>query len=645
MDYSPLNNPSLEDREVYEPTDAERSFITDAYQSFWDCYSLRQETLPILGNRTLDKFWSDNERDYAVVFDELEEENDPVKRYQTTISRDKTNVYVAHIAGSLMYPDVVAQNADQGIDRVWSRVGSSLLYWAHKQDGWPAENGQQKSERVAHTSTVKGTGFALDIVTKDGLESEEIPPEEMFFPTFWQPNLQKQSVVFRAKINITYEEAEGMFGHLDNFQYVSPGESWLDDTFIDADALKTAYQGIVKEQKVSVLYVWKMARPDELKKMKSDRRVWGNATRGTFYNVLVNGIPMFPVDNVSPYKHGFLPVSKCMFELFRADFLYGNSVPNKMREDKKWKDDWKTLMRFKGKLGALPPQLIIGGHIDEQIILPSAQTSVPEGVEVQQVPGITGITTSDIQLMNMADSEIDRSTVSPSSAGQRPDSAQTARAEVIQASAAQKMLEPFTRQYGYFMQSRSFPILLSLLQFIARRSIKKITVPDQTLSDGAKGAFEIIFKDTSELSKLEKLEKSFEMLSTEQTSRAQGEPKDVAYVSPSHIRDIKFYLFSSSSGGDDKNVLKQAEFMDFAEKVLLQRPDLADAKQVMQYLFDLKGWPTRIITSGAAQQQPQPQQPQQGVGAEQVAGATEGDKVASAASYDATGQTLPALPA
>src|SRR3990167_9420232 len=254
---SPLSNPAYEVREPYDYSKKERQFVEDIYQSFWQCYSIRQEPLELLGHRTPEQFWNDSERDYTVVLDELEDENDPVKRYQSTISRDKTNVYIAHIAGSLLYPDVIAQNAEQSIDRVWSRVGSSMLYWAHRQDGWPAENGQQKAERIAHTSCVKGTSFCLDIVTKDGLESEEIPPEELFFTTLWQPNLQKHSVVFRAKLNVTFEEAEAMFGHFDNFEFVKPGTDWLGDSFTDNAGLKTSFQGIMQESKVSILYVWK----------------------------------------------------------------------------------------------------------------------------------------------------------------------------------------------------------------------------------------------------------------------------------------------------------------------------------------------------------------------------------------------------
>lgn len=641
---TPLSDPSYEERDIFSPTDEERQFLEDVYQFFWQCYSLRQEPLDILNHRTLEQFWNDSERDFTVTSDEPEEENSPVKRYFSTKSRNKTLVYISHIAGAMMYPDVVAQNMEQGIDRVWSRVGTSLLYWAHRNDGWPAENGQQKTERTAHTSSVKGTSFCLDIITKDGLESEEIPPEEIYIPNFWQPNIQKQSVVFRGKLNITYEEAEAMFGDLDNFQYVKPGASWLGDMFTNNDGLKTNYEGIIKENKVSVLYVWKMARPKELKELKAKRKVWPNATRGTFYNVIINGIPMFPVDNTSPYKHGFLPISKVIFEILRSDFFYGNSVPNKMLHDKKWRDDWKTLLRYKGKLAALPPQLIIGGNIDDQINLPSAQISVPENVEVQAVPGITGITQSDIQLMNMADSEMDESTIPPSASGQRPDAKQTARAEVIQAAASAKMLESYTRQHGYFMQSRSFHILLSLLQMISRKQIKKIVVPDQTLADGAKGTFEMIFEDLGELDEMEKLQKSFEIREAEQSSRRKNAPKDIAYVSPKVFQDIKFYLFSDSTAGmEDKSLVKQQEFSEFLQNVLLARPDLADAKQALQYLFQLKGWPERILTSQGGQTSPGMPQLGQGNAAQAPTGRTDGDITAGAASKAMTGQALPSL--
>ncbi|MFA6158977.1 MAG: hypothetical protein WC763_05160 [Candidatus Paceibacterota bacterium] len=628
------------ERGLYAPTDKERTFISDVLKSFHDCYELRQEEQPILGGLTLKDFWERSEADYTVTLDEVQDENDPVKKYQSTISRDKANVFVAHIAGSLMYPDVIAQNPDQSIDQTWGRVGTSLLYWAHRQDGWPNENGQQKAERMAHTTTVKGTSFCLDIVTKEGLESEEIPVEEVYFSTFWQPNLQKHPVIFRAKLNLLFEEAEQMFGEYDNFKNVQKGSAWISEAMSDELATKTSFEGIVQEEKVSILYVYKMARPKELEALKKKGKVRKGAKRACFYNVIVNGIPMFDVDNILPYKHGYYPITKALFEMFRSDYLYGNSCPNKMREDKRWKDEWKTLMRYKGKLGALPPQLVIGGSIDEQMTLPGAQTSVPVGVEVQAVPGVQpGISSSDIQLMQMGDAEIDRSTTAPQTAGIRGDK-QTARAEVIQATNAQKMLEPFSRQWAYFMQSRSFHILLSMLQYIPKRSVKKIAVPDQTLQDGLTGTFEVIFEDVRQMEAKEKLQRSMDIMREERKSRRSGTPKEQVFVSPQLVDEIRFFLFSDASAGlEDKNLIKQQDFTANLE-LMLSRPEFVPGEVAREFVR-LKGYNERILAKGQPQAPVGPQNALGQAGAPQMP--TEGDITANAAGQAATGETMPAL--
>lgn len=634
--------------ETYAPTFDERKFISDALVAFAECHTLRNAPQPILGGMTLREFWDRSEADYTVTCDELQNENDPVKKYQTTISRDKANIFVAHIAGSLMYPDVVAQNADQSIDQTWGRVGTSLLYWAHRQDGWPNESGQQKAERQAHTTVVKGTSFCIDIVTKDGLESEEIPVEEMYFPTFVQPNIQKIPVIFRAKLNVLYEEAEVLFGKNENWKCVRKGNSWLMDAEMEPE-LKKSYDSIVQEGKVSILYVWKRARPDELVELKKKRKVRAKAERACFYNVIMNGVLMFPADNVLPYKHGYYPISRAAFEYFRSDYFYGNSCPNKMREDKKWKDEWKTLMRYKGKLGAAPPLLTIGGSIDEQMTFPAKQTTVPEGVTVEKVPGISeGISNSDIQLMQMTDSEIDRGSASPQTAGQRGEK-QTARAEVIQAANAQKMLEPFSRQWAYFMQSRSFHILLSLLQYLPKRDIKKIAVPDQTLSDGLTGTFEVIFEDVRKLEETEHLKRSLELGAEERKSRERGIAKETVYVAPSMTDDIKFFLFSDASAGlEDKNILKQQDFTANLE-LMLERPEFVSTEVVREWVR-MKGYNEKILAKGGQNAPIAPQNapgavfrgPAGGGGGQGMP--TEGDVAANAMSEAVTGEKMPALP-
>jgi hypothetical protein len=223
-----------------------------------------------------------------------------------------------------------------------------------------------------------------------------------------------------------------------------------------------------------------------------------SAKRACFYNVIVNGIPMYPADNLSPFRHGFYPISKGKFSEFaKPEFYWGNSLPNKGLEDKKFLDDWKTLLRYKAKLGVLKPMFSIGGSVDDDVFMPSKVTALAEGVQLEPVPGVAdGISQSDVSIMQMAEAEIDRGTISPQQAGQGAARAETARATTIAAAAAQRMFDAISLQVAFFQASRAFPILLSSFQFLPKRKIKLIAIPDQTLDDGSTGSLEVVFEDT-----------------------------------------------------------------------------------------------------------------------------------------------------
>jgi len=475
-------------------------FVAGCYAKFLTMYTAWNMQLPILGNRTPLQFWNDSVRDYAVLAAEVVDENDPVEQYQSTISRDNTNELLARVGPKVFYPSCVAQNSEQSIDRTLGKVGDAVLYWAYKQDGWPSESGQQKNERIKHKAAVEGTAYTLDVITGDGLDSELVPNEEIFFPNLWQPNIQLQKRVYRAKLNMGVDEAEEVFGDFDNWKYVDTTQAWTDAFQIQYPELKGIFDGIVQSDKVSILYVWERATQKELIELKRKRKVNKSAKRAWYYNVIVNNVPMFPLDNVSPYKSGILPISKLIFEhMAKTEFALGNSVPNKCMEDKHWKDAWKTNLRWRGKLAAMPPQLVIGGHLDgDEVMLPSAFTSLPKDVDVKAVPGVVPITQADINLMNMADSEIARSTVE-----ETPRGDVAARTAMIQQSNAQLTLEPFSKQLAFFAASRSFHILMGLLQFLPKGALRKLVVPDQTLEDGLTGTFEVVFKEPEDILKHE----------------------------------------------------------------------------------------------------------------------------------------------
>lgn len=655
-------------------------FVASCYSKFLTMYTAWNMGLPILGGRKPLEFWNDSVRDYAVLASEFDDPNDPVEVYQSTVSRDKSNTLYANLSSKFFYPSAIAVNNEQSIDRTLGKVGDATLYWAYKQDGWPSESGQQKNARLVHKCTVEGTAYTLDPVDENGLDSELLPNEEVFYPNLWQPNIQKQKRVYRVKLNMSVGEAEEAFGEYDAWDQVDTSGGWTTAFQIQYPELKGIFDGIVQSDKVSVLYIWERATQKQLAEIKKKRLVGKNAKRAWYYNVIVNNVPMFPVDNVSPYKSGILPISKMIFEpMAKAEFALGNSVPNKCMEDKRWIDAWKTNIRWRGKLAAMPPQLVIGGHLNgDEVMLPSTFTSIPKDVDVKPVPGVVPVSSVDIELMNMASGEVDRSTVEPSPSGHM-----AARTAMIQQANAQLMMEPFSQQLAFFAASRSFHILMALFQFLPKGKLAKIVVPDQTLEDGLTGTFEVIFKEPkdvlaaevdskkvkAELQQLEtngidasfddvqRLMHSYQIKDKQTHSRKANNPTDTLYVSPSYVQDIKFYLFADAADGmQDKDAMAQMKFQQDMP-LMLAHPEAIVPNEVWREYVRMRGYNERILNKGGQSQTPMPQgpppqggqqMPPQGQQSPQSpSGLTQPpqapNQVANAASLATTGQKIGAL--
>ena len=633
LDYASTPKPAEDQKEIGVADD----YVAGCYNEFLKLYTTWNMRLPILGGRTPLEFWNDSTRDYAVLAAEFDDSNDPVEQYQSTISRDQTNTIYANHMAKMYRPSCLAQNAEQSIDRTMAKVGDAALEWAFKQDGWPSENGQLKTARVIHKACVQGTAYTLDVVTADGLDSQLMPNEEIFYPNLWQPNLQLQGEVFRVRLNMDVAEAEEEFGHLERWDQVNTQGGWSAAFIVQYPELKGIFDGIVQEDKVSAMYIYRRCTVKQLKALKAAGKVSKHAKRAWYYNVVLNDVAMFDEDNLCPYKSGILPISKLIFEpMAETEFALGNSVPNKCREDKRWKDAWKTNIRWRGKLGGMPPTLVIGGHLNgEEVMIPSAFTSVPQGVEVQAVPGWQPVGEVDLELMKMTDEEIQRSTIEPTPAGDA-----TARTAMIQQANSQVALEPFSLQLSSWVAGRSFGVLMALFQFMPKSKLAKLVVPDQTLDDGLTGTFEVIFQAPSEAMRTEldngkvqqeleaikgmgvdvkeedlrRLMLSYKLKQQQDHSRNRGEPLDTVYVDPAYVDELKFYIFSDAADAmQDKDALAQARFSQDMPLMLGDQTGSIVPKEVWREFVRMRGYNERILqTSNPAPQAPMPAQGDQG---------------------------------
>ena len=533
---------------AYIPNADKREFILEVYNDFLDDKKIKDQPYGILNDRTLKDFWSDSNYDYNVLVED--DETNPVTQYSSSISRDKANTFISSLSLQLLYPGVVAQNTEQEIDNIMSKVSRSVLEWQFENDGKPAESGLVKNSRNTHKQVVEGTVHIQDDFTKDGrLISSGVPNEEIYVPNFHQPNIQLQAHLMRLSENKPYKEVEAEFGEYPEFKYVSKGmNGWIQDN----DTYKDKYKGIVQDDKVTVVRIWKPVSKKDLKRLKADGRLAEEIQKAKFYNVIINGVVIFDIDNLMPYHDGNYSINKGIFESFGpSEFYWGNSMPNKARQDKKWLDGWKTLIRYKAKLGAFSPLLNYSGqHIDEDVVVPAKITDLPRGIapeQITEIPGISnGITNGDIAILKDATDDIDRATASPQTSGiNRPGGQQTARETMIIEANAQKIMMGFAQQIAFLQEARVYSILKRSYQLIPRSSLEKIAIPNQVFGDGKSGIMEVIFKDMKGRKDTDeaKLNDSFKVYEKEiRMEDDDGIARNIFVLDPEYVYNLEFYV-------------------------------------------------------------------------------------------------------
>lgn len=588
-------------------TPEQRKFVSDWWNEFMLLWQMKNAPQDILGGRTLQSFWDDAVQDYAVITGELEDPNDPVQQYVSSVARDKSDVFIGNMVGQLLYPSIKAVNSMSKTDRVLSRVTRSLLEWAHMNDGYPSETGMLKNVRYIGKMVIEGTVHVQDDVNKDdGLTSSLVPNEEVFIPNFWEPDLQKQSHLIRAQLNVTWENAERLYGRCENFKYVHP--QFSDFWFVQRPEYKQIFQGIIRNRRVQIMHVWKDLTVEQLQTEKDAGRVPKNAKRAKYYNVMINDIPMYPVDNLSPYKDGLFPISKGIFcTLAKTEYYWGNSLPNKIRYDKRWLDAWKTLLRYKGKLNVLPPMVSLNGNfVDEDILLPAKITPITEELQLQKIAGVADpVTQADVMLMDMAQKEIDSGSVAPTMAGQMPTKRMTKGEVLVSDANAKRLMDVFTLQLAFFFQARSFPIARRLFQFMPRSKIETITVSDQKLSDGLRGDLEVTFKKLGSMTPDQSDAASEQLLQQEIQSRRQKQPVERVFIDPKYLEDINLFMYvDTGSVLEDKDAVKKLDHRQNMQ-LYLSRPDLFNAKEAARMFVRYNDDPDELLADSETQVTPE----------------------------------------
>lgn len=587
--------PDLSQKIPYNPNADEAKFILDAYTDFIYDRKLRMQVQPILDGRTIQQFWDQSNEDYNVIVGP-EDLNDPVTPYASAISRDKANMFISTLTQQLLYPQVAAQNSEQEIDRVVSKVSRSVLEWQYENDGRPSESGSLKNARNVHKMVTEGTVHVQDDVTEDGrLVSAIVPNEEIYIKDLYQPNIQLQPHVIRMSNVITYEEAEMEFGGLQKFiDHVLPGV-FAQFRLLEESEFRQWWFSINPKDAVSVMRIWRVVPRNKLREYKNRGLLPKYVKKAKYFNIIINGVLMFPPETLMPYYHGNYPISKGIFEWFSdPNFYYGNSLPNKARHDKKWYDGFKQLIRYKAKLAVIPPLITFNGQfIDSDIVVPGMMTAAPSGMgkdDVQAIPGISnGLSAADFQIMNDGVNDIERATTPSMTGGQSGSSRTTAREALINNENAQRVMMGFAMQVAFLVEARTFPILSMSYQFLPRQYVNKICVPDQQLPGGKTGSLEVFFVPPKEFTEEELHETELAIYKAEKDAEKKGNPKKIVYLNYEYLTSLDFFCKAVADQliketGALREAKAEAHF-----KTYLSRPDIFNVKSAARKVTDAYG--------------------------------------------------------
>ena len=552
-----LNEIEPREKEAFIPEPDVMDYILRWYKAFNEDRQLKDEPYKCLGNTNLSDFWQNSKDDYNNIVP-FKTKSDWKKQTVRGITRDKANGFIAKLTAKLIKSQVLAQNREQKIDQVMSRIFGILLDW------WLRKClARRNFIDIIQTAVIEGTVHVQQKIINGKEVREIIPNDEVFVPNFRQPDVQKQSHFIRSQV-CSYEEAKLLFGDNDNWKYVVPGAS--DKWNIDHKYFQGYESGIQEDDEVMITYVWEHTGYDK-----------NNNPKPKLYNVLISAIPMFEIDNEMSLKHNRYP-EKGIFEKF-ADvlFYWGNSLPNKVKYDKRYLDAFRTIILNKAILNLGTPLFNKGQeHIDEDVIVPFkiTPTQLEEG-DIFPVPGVSDpITQGDLNIEQVVEKSIDEATQPPASLGGESGKQATLGEIQLKDARASELLKTFGQLVSFLVEDLDTQSLSNILQFETKKDIqtlvdgsdllfqKEMEIPDQALKNGSMGTLAL------RLGKQEQFPSPIEIAQEEEDTG-----KEIIYADYKYIDELDRYVFVSANPVDKPSeTLERLIAVENYKSVYFQNP-------------------------------------------------------------------------
>lgn len=389
------------------------------------------------------------------------------------ITRNKIISIAAHITGSVIYPNIFAQNEQDEEDKDAALVMKDLMEWAGEQSDYERTFVYAVIAALVNPAVIIHTEFAevkrkIKEITEKGTWTEKevldevmsgfidsiIPLDEIFLADFYIHNIQKQPYLIWRKA-IPYSDAEAKYSDKKPWEYVQPGLQVMFDE--DNDTFYEQFEENLRERLVEEVIYWNRSKDLKL----------------TF----VNGILLSEPDQPNPRKDKKYPLAKTGYELIdEGKFAWYKSLAFKMDNDQQVIDTLYQMVIDGTFLQLMPPTAVYGSEaLNSSVIIPGMVTAFAEKDTKMEAFVPQGNLQAGFNTLQKVEDSVSESSSDVLQAGQSNKGQQTAFEISRLEQNARTMLGLFGKMIGFVVKDFGDLRISDILQFMTVAEVSELT--------------------------------------------------------------------------------------------------------------------------------------------------------------------------
>ena len=540
-------------RSNYNPSDNVKNQTARVIQDFTTADNLRNRPYREFNDKSLITRMNTDQRSFNAYVPPKSDNPDEAwnSNAYRPIVRNKIISIAAHVTGTLIFPNVFAQNENDKEDKEAALVMRDLMEFRGEQADYEKTFLYGIISALINPAVIVHTEFRevtreIKVIQEDGSWKKKrivddtfsgpndtvVPLDEIFIADVYESEIQKQPFIIWRKV-LDYNTAKAKYGDNQNFKdYVRPG-------------LQLVFRG--SEGEFYELY------DDEMEERLVEEVIYYNRDED-LQLILVNGVMITEYDQPNSRNDKKYPFAKTGYELIdEGKFFYYRSLANKTSVDEKVVNTLYRMIIDGTFLQIMPP---VGTYGTEEfggsVIAPGKVTSFQNKDSRMETVGLSNNLNAGVNTLNKAEESINESSQTPLQAGQSTKGDQTAFEISRLEQNARIQLGLFGKMIGFLVKQLGDLYMGDILQYMTIGEVSQLSasagqlrfrnflLPEKTV-DGKVKTREIRFKIKNEEISNEESE-SFRLLEEEGGLNSE---KQIVEVNPTLFRDLKFKIFVS----------------------------------------------------------------------------------------------------